>query len=394
MSWSFRRKSTVKRRVLAMLLTLAFPMSMSRGAPLGQNALALGSASGASGSTVSVPLNLANEDAVSGIELDILFDSAVASFAGGEVAARATGMAFAYAVLQSPYRVRVVMYFVGGGAIAAGTGTVANLGFQLVGGPGTATNLTPDAAELSDPNAQALPVTAAAGSLTVTGTPIPTGACCAPDGTCSLVVQAACTNGVWQGADTACTPNPCPQPPPPPPTGGCCNLTTSACQITTQADCAFSWLGADVACSAVTCPEPPPTGSCCLADGSCTVSVQAACTAAWTMSGTCAPNICPSPPDAEGACCAPQGTCTVTTRAACPESSQWHPEWLVCAPNPCPIPQGACCALDDTCTLTILVDCAPPATWRGASTICDPNPCPQPEPAEQASWGQLKNRYR
>jgi hypothetical protein len=50
----------------------------------------------------------------------------------------------------------------------------------------------------------------------------PKGACCQPDGSCSVTTQAACT-GVWQGAGTTCSPNPCPQP-----NGACC-LSDGVC---------------------------------------------------------------------------------------------------------------------------------------------------------------------
>jgi hypothetical protein len=47
-------------------------------------------------------------------------------------------------------------------------------------------------------------------SLGLTSIGITTGACCAPDGTCALTIQAACQSGsVWQGAGTTCTPDPC-----------------------------------------------------------------------------------------------------------------------------------------------------------------------------------------
>jgi formylglycine-generating enzyme required for sulfatase activity len=76
-----------------------------------------------------------------------------------------------------------------------------------------------------------------------------TGSCCAPDGTCTVTTQAACS-GVWT-LHGVCAPNPCPGP-----TGACCNTATGACTITTEGACAFTWLGAGVACNAVTCPVP------------------------------------------------------------------------------------------------------------------------------------------
>ncbi len=40
----------------------------------------------------------------------------------------------------------------------------------------------------------------------------PTGACCAPAGTCTVTTQAACASpSNWQGAGTTCSPNPCAQ---------------------------------------------------------------------------------------------------------------------------------------------------------------------------------------
>jgi hypothetical protein len=49
-------------------------------------------------------------------------------------------------------------------------------------------------------------------NVNFTITPAPTGACCAPAGTCTSTTQAACMSpGAWQGAGTSCTPNPCVQ---------------------------------------------------------------------------------------------------------------------------------------------------------------------------------------
>ncbi|MFH1834058.1 MAG: SUMF1/EgtB/PvdO family nonheme iron enzyme, partial [bacterium] len=80
-----------------------------------------------------------------------------------------------------------------------------------------------------------------------------TGSCCAPDGTCTVTTEAACSD-VWT-LDGVCTPNTCAQP-----TGACCDSATGACTITTQAACMFTWLGVGVACNTVTCPVPPPAG--------------------------------------------------------------------------------------------------------------------------------------
>jgi hypothetical protein len=43
-----------------------------------------------------------------------------------------------------------------------------------------------------------------------------------------------------------------------PPTGGCCDVATGACTITTELGCDFTWLGADIPCNTTTC-LPVPT---------------------------------------------------------------------------------------------------------------------------------------
>jgi spore coat protein A len=64
-----------------------------------------------------------------------------------------------------------------------------------------------------------------------------TGACCATDGSCSVVLDpgATCTTpSVYQGSGTTCTPNLCPQP-----TGACCTAdATGTCSEVTAAACA------------------------------------------------------------------------------------------------------------------------------------------------------------
>ena len=85
----------------------------------------------------------------------------------------------------------------------------------------------------------------------------PTGACCFPDGSCTVTTQAACT-GSWQGAGTNCSPNLCP---PPPPTGACC--VGAVCSVTTEAACSGDWLGAGTDC------DPNPCVQYCLGDSDC-----------------------------------------------------------------------------------------------------------------------------
>ncbi len=92
--------------------------------------------------------------------------------------------------------------------------------------------------------------------LSVTFTPpVPTGACCAADGSCTVVTSpgTACTAGTYSGDNTTCTPNVCPQPP-----GACCAQdATAACTSVPAATCsamggAFHGIGST--CSMTACP--------------------------------------------------------------------------------------------------------------------------------------------
>ena len=52
-------------------------------------------------------------------------------------------------------------------------------------------------------------------NVTDGGTVPPTGACCASSGACTITTETVCAApSVWQGENTICNPNPCPQPPP------------------------------------------------------------------------------------------------------------------------------------------------------------------------------------
>ncbi|MCA9758116.1 MAG: putative Ig domain-containing protein [Candidatus Eisenbacteria bacterium] len=199
--------------------------------------------------------------------------------------------------------------------------------------------------------------------------PQPDGACCADDGSCTVTKEADCT-GDWQGMDTDCSPNECPQP-----TGACCALD-GTCAVTEEADCTGSdvYEGDDSVCSPNPCPQPD--GACCADDGSCTIAKEADCTGDWQgMDTDCDPNLCPQP---TGACCATDGGCTVTEEADCTGDSVWQGADTVCDPNPCPQPTGACCATDGGCTVTDEADCTGLNVWQGAETDCDPNLCPIP----------------
>jgi spore coat protein A len=88
--------------------------------------------------------------------------------------------------------------------------------------------------------------------LSVTFTPpLPTGACCAPDGSCTIVNSpgTACA-AMYSGDNTTCTPNQCPQPP-----GACCSDDEkAACTEVPQAACGGTFHGIGSTCGELSCP--------------------------------------------------------------------------------------------------------------------------------------------
>jgi spore coat protein A len=63
-------------------------------------------------------------------------------------------------------------------------------------------------------------------------TVVPVGACCAADGSCATTEAASCAD-LYEGDNTVCSPNPCPQPP-----AVCCIPDeTAACSVVTEDDC-------------------------------------------------------------------------------------------------------------------------------------------------------------
>ena len=143
---------------------------------------------------------------------------------------------------------------------------------------------------------------------------------------------------------------------PPPPTGACCTSGGFCTENQTEAECEAAggvWQGAGTDCSPNPCPTE--TQACCLPDGTCSDRLTASCLGiGGTPQGpgtTCATTNCPQP---TGACCAPDGTCTPDqTEADCIAAGNvWQGAGTVCNPNPCPVPVGACCKV------TLPVDCS------------------------------------
>jgi hypothetical protein len=226
-------------------------------------------------------------------------------------------------------------------------------------------------------------------------TPVPpNGACCHPDGSCTLVCVHDCLlPNVWHGEWTVCDPNPCPQPP-----GACCDPSNGQCFYVTEANCpvGFIWHGG-YTCATFDCPVPPPTGACCdTATGACTITTELACAFTWLGANVpCNTTTCPVPPP-KGACCNPAtGECTYVEAAGCPQGWTWMLGVLCTPNNPCPPPppMGACCDPLGGCTLTTEAACALPSVWYGTMD-CTPNDCPPPVPVNNTTWGNIKATYR
>jgi hypothetical protein len=254
----------------------------------------------------------------------------------------------------------------GAGVSAAGTPVVNGAGTQITGlslivGSTAATG--------------ARDITINSGSAIGTGvgvftvTPAPTGACCAPAGTCTITTSAACapTGGTWQGAGTVCSPNPCS-----PVTGACC--VAGNCSVITPAACSTAG-GTYFGNSSICTPSPcaPVTGACCATDGSCSIQTSADCsTAGGTYQGNatvCTPNPCPQP---TGACCATDGSCSIQTSANCTTAGgTYQGNATVCTPNPCPQPTGACCSGVTCSVITQALCVGTNRSWVGPSTVCN-----------------------
>lgn len=133
------------------------------------------------------------------------------------------------------------------------------------------------------------------------------GACCLEDGSCIYSEPLSCS-GTFQGVETVCAPNPCPQPP----VGACC-FANGSCVSQDRFDCAEqdgSYLGDEISCSPNPCPQPA-LGACCLIDGTCLIDDRSDCEdleGDYQGDGaSCTPNPCPQP--GFGACCLPGPVC-------------------------------------------------------------------------------------
>ena len=96
------------------------------------------------------------------------------------------------------------------------------------------------------------------GAFTLIVNPLVSGACCSnTTGACTLTASNACTGGTFQGANTTCTPSPCPA------FGACCNNTAFTCSVGFQTACTGTnvFQGNGTTCTPFPCP-PRPNDEC------------------------------------------------------------------------------------------------------------------------------------
>jgi hypothetical protein len=257
--------------------------------------------------------------------------------------------------------------------------------------------------------------------VTDAGTPPSTGACCAASGTCTITFQYLC-EGSWQGEDTDCTPNPCPQPPSlvcppgaliegePPCVDGYIDQYNSGCG------------GSPPVWSPI---NPQATGCAVMCGKSCTFGepglsrdtdwfesfgagalVTATCTAEFPLQflliyGTdCA---LPSYLYGHGD---PGVPVTLTWTIGVGEvvwfwvgnQSFWgwpESDYVldVCGIKDPPLPPGACCRTGLCVVMDPELCIFVGGTFTAPGMLCDPDPC-QPVATESKSWGAVKNLYR
>ncbi len=159
-----RLKSRLMLSLSVMMLVLA--QALPAAGAIDGNTLSLNSSSAPAGETASITLQLANEDVISGIQADIVFDSQVVAFSSLTVQDRAVDMV-AEGRVVSAGRLRVVLYFDDSGSLVSDEGILASLAFTMLGSTDDATSLVFEDIILSNPAGNPLVGSGDSGQLTV-----------------------------------------------------------------------------------------------------------------------------------------------------------------------------------------------------------------------------------
>jgi len=163
--------------ILTMLFSLtASPFINGISAAAEQTELVAGSVSGAPGEVVQVPVNLTSSGDVAGIQFDLTYDHNLLTYQGKIYGSLTNGKdtdennIFNITTnLQSDDELRVMIYSTTNTLIAAGTGTVVELKFQVAAGaaPGQICSLELNDVTLSDATGGPVAVTATNGQFSV-----------------------------------------------------------------------------------------------------------------------------------------------------------------------------------------------------------------------------------
>ena len=232
-----------------------------------------------------------------------------------------------------------------------------------------------------------------------------TGACCFADGMCMEIAQADClvSMGAYEGNDTVCAPNPCPQPPEPPVNDECGGAISLTCNTQTvfsneldtdnladdpvfschfggaaqgEGTLWFTFVASDTDALLSTCNTLPPVTDTLIA-----VYDAAGCP---VMAG----DEIGCNEDAGGACQRLSELCVTglmvgqeyTVQVATFNGS---PRGDITLDLACPCPQGACCFADGSCQELRSDEClAANGDFQGDGVSCDPNPCSPPVSVE------------
>lgn len=233
--------------------------------------------------------------------------------------------------------------------------------------------------------------------------PPATGACCMAQGACAVMTPQACRqqSGTYRGHNTTCSSAPCPGAP----RGACCvqhsggqNGNTN-CIFTDAVTCALlggTYAGDNVHCRNANCPPlAPRTGACCIGSV-CSILTPQDCRsqggAFHGFQSVCATTVCPGAPT--GACClaAPGGqsvSCIITSQAACTiRGGIYQGDSTTCRTVTCISPTvGACCVRSASGTFNC-IEVSPAVctilggTFGGLGVPCSAVPCPPPCPCD------------
>lgn len=132
----------------------------------GSNTLTIGTNSGAVGSAAALSVSLANEDVVRSLEMDVVFDPEILSLTGVSRLGRAVAFSDSSAVVADG-TVRIFLQPSGLQTIAAGSGSILSLSFQLEAAGSS--DVSTAAFMLSGLAGNALEATSVPGRMNVTG---------------------------------------------------------------------------------------------------------------------------------------------------------------------------------------------------------------------------------